>query len=315
VTTAASSTLTDFSHPAFLYAGTGDFLEYMVPYVEDGLDHDEVVFVASHLSNVRALRKALGARARQVRFADTTSWYPHPAHRLHALHQLAIDATSDGPAQLRLASEPVWPKHPELVHEWQRYESALNDVLSVFSGSLVCLYDEDSLDPSIIEVAEATHPHVHHGTERGRSAHFEPPDEFLRRWITEPLAPTSEPRRVTTVDELRAVRAELLRLATRAGLPVQRAQDLCLASNEILTNALVYGSGPVDTWTSIEDDEWFVVGVRDHGRGITDPLVGYRPPSAFGEGGRGVWLARQVLDLLQVVPTEAGTIAKLSMRI
>src|SRR5439155_18170406 len=111
-----------------------------------------------------------------------------------------------------------------------------------------------------VDVAEATHPHVERGTGREDSDQFERPDEFLRRWNAHTDAPADDTRRVSTIDELASVRAEVRGVASDAGMSVEGTQDLCLATNEILTNALVYGTGPVDVWTYVED-EFFVVGV------------------------------------------------------
>jgi hypothetical protein len=42
---------------------------------------------------------------------------------------------------VRLAGEPVWPTGPpELIREWQRYESALNAVLAPFPDTTVRLH-------------------------------------------------------------------------------------------------------------------------------------------------------------------------------
>ncbi len=315
MTTFDPRTRAEFHHPAFVYSDRDALLEYLLPYLHDGLEADDFIFVAAKRSDVRTLKNELGPDAERIIFADTAKWCPHPGARLNALHQMATEASDAGAANLRLAVAPIWPRRRALIYEWQRYESALNHVLSPFAGSLVCLYDTSKLDARVIEVAEATHPHVHTDSERTPSRRFEDPEEFLRRWNADAAIPASDPREVKSIDELAAIRAELQRVTTDLGLPLTKAQDMCLAANEILTNALVYGSGPVEMWTYIEHKVWFTVEVRDRGNGIDDPLIGYAPPSQYKVGGRGVWLARQVIDLVQIIPTERGTIAKLSMRV
>ncbi len=313
LTTTDRRTLAEFEHPAFMYSDTDSLVDYLVPYIHSGLDEHAFVFVALKSEHIGALRSVLGDDARRTAVVDTAKWHPHPNTRLNALHQIAADAAGNGSSCLRLAVEPVWPQRRELVSEWQRFESALNHVLAPYHGSLVCLYDASDLDPSIVDVAESTHPHVHRAGERSASTHFESPDAFLRRWHDDAAIPASEPRHVQSIEELASIRAELTGVATDLRLPLRKTHDLCLAANEILTNALIYGSGPVEMWTYIEDG-FLVVEVRDRGNGIADPLVGYRPPPTFKVGGRGVWLARQVVDLLEIIPTEHGTIAKLYLR-
>jgi anti-sigma regulatory factor (Ser/Thr protein kinase) len=155
---------------------------------------------------------------------------------------------------------------------------------------------------------------VHRGSDLSESPRFEKPQVFLRRFRADAAIPASDPVHVRSIGDLSGIRAQLARVAHGVGLPLAKQQDICLAANEVLTNALVYGEGPVEMWTYI-DDGYLIVEVRDHGRGIEDPLVGYEPPPTYKTGGRGVWLARQVLDLLEIVPTPEGTVAKLYLRV
>ena len=50
---------------------------------------------------------------------------------------------------------------------------------------------------------------------------------------------------------------------------------------------------------------------QDDGPGIADPLAGYLPPADAMEAGRGLWLARQLVDLLQIVPNSTETTVRL----
>jgi anti-sigma regulatory factor (Ser/Thr protein kinase) len=109
-----------------------------------------------------------------------------------------------------------------------------------------------------------------------------------------------------------SARAFLRDRALRAGVRAERAVDLCYAVNEVLTNALVHGSTPaVSAWL---DDGRFVCQIEDRGHGIVDPLAGYLPPATDAVRGRGLWLARQLVDLLQIVPGRLGTTVRLQVR-
>jgi hypothetical protein len=50
--------------------------------------------------------------------------------------------------------------------------------------------------------------------------------------------------------------------------------------------------------------------VRDAGC-IRDPLVGRRRPDRDGEGGRGLWLANQLCELVQILSSATGTVIRL----
>jgi hypothetical protein len=63
-----------------------------------------------------------------------------------------------------------------------------------------------------------------------------------------------------------------------------------------------------------EQDDRLVCEVQDAGR-VEDPLVGRRPPSLGAVGGRGVWLAHQLCDLVQLRSGPAGTTVRLSFEL
>ena len=58
-------------------------------------------------------------------------------------------------------------------------------------------------------------------------------------------------------------------------------------------------------------DETGPVRVDAHDAGfIGDPLVGRRVPDPMQEDGRGVWMANQLCDLVQIRSSDAGTIVR-----
>ena len=208
--------------------------------------------------------------------------------------------------------EPVWPTgRPELVREWQRYESVLNAVLAPFPVSLVCLYDAAGLDPSVLESAHCTHRVIRRSGTELPSPAFEEPEELLRRWSLQPAPPPSwaSPMRVAALEDLPSARRFLRERARLADVDSERSLDLSVALTEVLTNALRHGGGDVRLW-AWADSESLICQVEDRGGGIVDPLAGYRPPRAQANG-RGLWLARQLVDLLQIVPGLQGTIVRL----
>lgn len=298
-------------HPALLYSNTEDFLDSMVPYVRDGLEQDEVVFVAARGDNLAALRAEIGERGGRAGWADTEEWHPHSATRLRAFFEFVTDELAAGATSIRLAGEPVWPAEPpELVREWQRYESALNHVLARFPVTLVCLYDAARLDPTILSTARVTHPTLRQGAPDQPSEEFERPEEFLARWNSELPPPPPWADQLPPFVDLASARHFVYEQAIRHGVGPVPASDLCFAANEAITNALVHGGGVTGLWVWDQDGR-FVCQVEDRGPAISDPLAGYRPPSAEASSGRGLWLARQLVDLLQIVPGHPGTTVRL----
>jgi anti-sigma regulatory factor (Ser/Thr protein kinase) len=297
-------------HPAFFYESADEFVEVMAPFVLEGVAKGEPVVLAVGPSEVEALHDGLGSLPAGVQLADTREWHPHPASRLRAFYELVGDELSGGASRVRLVGEPVWPEGPpEYALEWARYESVLNEILGRLPVTLVCTYDTSRLDPAIVSDAAHTHPIVRDGAEKP-SPDYEQPADLLTRWSSEIDAPPASAERIAAPTDLAAARNFVGAAAVRAGVHPRRAAELCVAASEILTNCVVHGGGAVglSCWT---DDGRFLCQIEDRGRGISDPLAGYRPVDDAAETGRGLWLARQLVDLVQVAGGPHGTTVRL----
>ncbi len=57
----------------------------------------------------------------------------------------------------------------------------------------------------------------------------------------------------------------------------------------------------------------FCCEVADHGGGMDDPLAGLLAPPVTQPSGRGLWLARQLCDLVELRTGAAGTTVRLQV--
>lgn len=300
-------------HPALLYGDIDSFLSALVPFVTGGLEAGEPVVVAVASAELEALRAEVSTPSGGVRWFDTRQWHPHPASRLRAFHELVNEELARGASRLRLAGEPLWPAGPpEHVLEWERYESVLNEVLAPYPVTLICTYDTTRLAPSIAASARRTHPVVRNG-EVGPSGEFVSPFELLRRRNADVARPPPGAATTPMPHDLAAARDFIETECLRAGVPIVPAMDLVIAANEVLTNALAHGGGAVGVWVWAEEGR-LLCQVEDRGPGIEDPLAGYRPPNDVASDGRGLWIARQLVDLLQIDGGQPGTRVRLHAR-
>ena len=60
-------------------------------------------------------------------------------------------------------------------------------------------------------------------------------------------------------------------------------------------------------------DGMLVCEVEDDGY-IDDALAGKRPPDPDSAGGRGLWMANQLCDLVQIRSAESGSVVRVQMR-
>ena len=96
--------------------------------------------------------------------------------------------------------------------------------------------------------------------------------------------------------------------ASAAGVSAARTADFVLAINELVGNSVRHGGGGGELRLWREGD--FVVGeVSDRGT-ITDPLAGRRRPTPDQDSGRGLWIANQVCDLVEIRSEPGATVVR-----
>lgn len=297
-----------FSHEALLYRGHDDLVRHLVTFLRDGIASGEPALVVLPHPKLDAVRHALGDDADQVQFADMDRVGANPGRIIPAWRAF-VDAHPG--RRLRGVGEPINPQRlgAEL-RECHRHEALLNVALEDSDLWLLCPYDVTTLDTRVVDDACRTHPVLR--SERGITAseHYTAVDRRL------PFA-DALPEPVTTVvdvafEGLPDVRAAVATAAIDAGLEAHRAGDLVIAVNEIATNSLRHGGGAgrLRIWS---EEPWLVCEVRDTGL-IAEPLAGRRQPMPDSEGGRGLWMANQLCDLVQLESSPAGTAVRLHVR-
>jgi anti-sigma regulatory factor (Ser/Thr protein kinase) len=304
-----SATLT---HDAMLYGSDDEFVSALVPYVREGLEHDEALVAAVTPANIAVLRDALGTDAAAVTFIDRNEWYRRPATTVAGWQRLLTDALARGHKSMRLIGEVAFGArrdHPT----WTRYEAALNDVFAQAPAWIVCPYDTRTLPPALLDDARRTHPATFH-PRRCPSEHYLEPEQFLRS-VAEPMPPITGPPALSLdvaegVAAARHAVSALLAAAGWAGL--DRGDDLILAMCEIVTNSVRHGRGrrELRVWAH---GGTVTCEVTDEGNGVADPLIGYRPPAQDVTGGRGLWIAQQLCDALTVVRRDATTVVRFAV--
>jgi anti-sigma regulatory factor (Ser/Thr protein kinase) len=304
-----------FRHEAVLYRGDRGFLDATVDFVRAGLDCGEPVVVAAIPHKLELLRAVLGtASADQVRFVDLAQVGRNPA-RIIPMWRDAVDA-ADG-RRVRGVGEPVWAgrRGPELA-EALLHEALLNVAFNGESNLLLrCPYDLAALGQRMATEAGCTHPLlVEGGAEThsagyrtaGTAAGFGVPLPDSARWSPETF-------QFDGVVGVRRLRAMVGQWATHLGATADRAADLMLALHEVAVNSLLHGGGR-GTLRLWHDGGCLVCEVADGGH-IRQPLVGRVRPRPEQLSGRGVWLANQLCDLVQIRSSPAGTEVRLHLQL
>jgi anti-sigma regulatory factor (Ser/Thr protein kinase) len=116
-----------------------------------------------------------------------------------------------------------------------------------------------------------------------------------------------------SADNLFALRNAVSAHGAALGLSAQRVADLVLLAHELASNAVRHGGatssvpGRLRLWAT-PDPPAVVCEVSDAGSGFTDPdRAGIDPVAVTAGDGRGLWIVRQVADLVDIVAGPSGT--------
>jgi anti-sigma regulatory factor (Ser/Thr protein kinase) len=303
-----------FHHEALFYAGEDEFLAGTVPFVQEATATDEAVLVATSAEKHRVLEAELDGDPERVQFADVDWLGRNPARLLPLWRAFVDENTAEGRA-VRGIGEPTWPgRTPAELAECRRHESLLNLAFAQSPAwRLLCLYDAEGLDDEVLSAAELTHPHVaEHGIVRDSPAYDSAAAEhpFDGEF---PAIPDDARQLRFTRDEMGAVRQLAYAFAGDSGLGAHHTEDLILAVDEVATNSIRHGGGEGDLRLWL-DERVLLCEVQDSGR-IEDPLAGLERPELESGDGRGLWIANQVCDLVQIRSVSGRTTVRIHMHL
>lgn len=112
--------------------------------------------------------------------------------------------------------------------------------------------------------------------------------------------------------DLQAMRAVVDGHAATSGLDDERRSEYVLAVHEVVANSVQHGGGHgvLRVW---RDGTSLVCEVRDDG-GVEGQLHG-EEPTPDQTAGRGLWLADQLCDLVEMRTSPAGTVVRLHITV
>jgi anti-sigma regulatory factor (Ser/Thr protein kinase) len=258
------------------------------------------------------LRDALGRGGASVTYGDVRVVGHNPAHIIPVWRSFVDDHAGQG--ALWGIGEPLWPERSASeVAECHQHEALLNLALAdAATLTLVCPVDVGALAPETISATFRCHPDVRSNGATHVNMAYAGVDPLALLSDPLPAAPRDAAEFRFTDRNLRALRRHVAAAAAALGFGLEQTGDVVLAVDEVATNSYRHGGGggTLRTWASGGD---LVCEVRDGGQ-LSDPLVGRRRPSSDRIGGRGLWIANQLCDLVQVRSSHEGAIVRLYVR-
>jgi anti-sigma regulatory factor (Ser/Thr protein kinase) len=295
-----------FQHEALIYSDLDQFLAVTVPFLAAAHTAGEPALVAVSERNTELLRDALGPDVEGVGFVAMEELGRNPA-RIIPIWRDFVDGQEGRP--VRGIGEPLWPgRGAAEIDECQRHESLLNVAFSApLNWSLLCSYDGTALPDEVLAAVSHSHPSVAHDGALGASDDY----HMNRDCFAGKLSQRPADAEAFAYDRTRlaAVRRLVRRAADEAGIAGGKTADLVVAASELAANSVVHGggNGTVRTW---QERDRLLIEFEDRGL-IEEPLAGRLRPTSAQEGGRGLWLANQLCDLVQIRSSTLGTTVRL----
>jgi anti-sigma regulatory factor (Ser/Thr protein kinase) len=306
-----------FRHSALIVESDRSLRELLVPAVRRALTEADSVFVAVSDDTAGLLRAELGPDAGAVDWGDTAAFYPRFGFAYEAFRRFLTGARDTG-RRVHVFAEPSVggpdddPSPVDRTDAYLAYEAFCNEAYAGCGCPVTCLWDARRHPARLIDNVRTLHNHeLRPGGDRPNGAYVGPRDFVAGR-----CRPLPEPSAVdwaaslASTDDLPGLRARLRYWTAEHRFAPDAAGDVTLAVNEIATNGLTHGSPPV-TVRAWHAGGTLVVQVDDRG-GIPLPAAGgYEVPDEEQDRTRGLWLARQLADVMQTHTTGGSTAVRL----
>lgn len=295
-----------FRHEALTYEGSEAFVASAVSILRDGLDRDEGPLMLAASDRLELVRRALGPDAGGVSLVAINEHGRNPSRLITMIHSF-LRASSD-PRRLVVADSPIANRAPAAKAEHHVCGNLLNSAtIQSWPLSVICMFDTTELDAADALEIRRSHPVI-----RGETGDNDDFDAHRgAELFSAPLPPPPRGARTSEIAGagLGPMRAEVRSTAAQFGIAQDRADDLVLAVNEIVTNSMRHADGHCRL-TMWFDGESAVCEVADDGH-LRDPLAGRLAPDPARSSGRGLWLAHHLCDLVQIRSSASGTVVRL----
>jgi anti-sigma regulatory factor (Ser/Thr protein kinase) len=315
-------------HAVALYDSAEGLCARAVPYLRKGLERAEAVVAVTSAGVEQVLRSALGGDAERVHWQGVEVSYRRLGAMFEGFRQFLAEQRAVG-AAMRLLTQGGGDGAPERVAGYLRFEAMANEVYRPYGYRWACLYDQNAHPAEILRQAREVHPRVlEPGGRTVPSAEYVPPGDFVARGGPPTPIPPNRVEldaRLTGPSQLRALRRLLSAWTASSGIDGDDADAVLHAVGEAVTNVLqhrnlqhrdlqhrtVQDGGPpvrVRAWRSGGTAR---VRVDASDAAPIPATTGYHRPNTAQDHNAGLWIARQLADIITTHTGQAGTTVEL----
>jgi anti-sigma regulatory factor (Ser/Thr protein kinase) len=297
-------------HEGVPFTTPGQLAAVLAPRLSTALDNGGPVVAVLDDPVRTALAAQLGAASlARLELLDPAEVYRVPAFTV-AVRWARLSRRAEPGGRVTIVGQHVDDLPDDGHGYWARLDSALNVALHGLPVAMLCPFPDN---PDVVPLFRSTHRTLLAGGHSVPSDDYRDPHEVVAEYPPPPPPDLGRPEVVEsfTLDVLGRVRRHAAAVGSTAGLAADQVADFVLAVNEIASNSVEHGpgSGRLRIW---RDGRQVVAEVADDGR-MSVPFPGLVAPPATGARGRGLWLASELSDVLQVWSDASGTVIRVTM--
>jgi anti-sigma regulatory factor (Ser/Thr protein kinase) len=303
-----------------VHHGVEELLDILDPLLRGAVARGDLVWAAVDDATRQAIEGRLGPATFGFVFGEPAQPYTYSGQTTAARRADQLrDVLGDGRAAMILsdAAAVAGPDPDSSPPDyWSVLDASCNLALSGLPVTLICLCDAERTAEDAQRVLYWNHPELVVDATTRPNPRYRTPDQVLASTPPPPaptLGPPSEEQRFANgTTALRGIRAWTRRHGLEAGLDSARIDGLVVAVCELVSNSIEHGAGRGTLSWWIRPGQ-VVAQIDDPGH-MTTTTPGLRRPDTLSVRGRGVWLARQLCDVLHLWTSVDGTHARLEIR-
>ena len=295
------------SHCAGFYGSHAELVAQLEPLARAARDRGEPLVVGVRSITEQALRHLLGDAVELIPLAQPVGADPGSGQTVASRRALQLrKLTEGGTRPVTAITEHISRFDGPDGSFWTELDAAMNVALSELPVTLTCFFPDLPLHQRILDGARSNHEQLLvDGVLRSNSGYQAPRDVLADQPAAAPdvLGPPDVSLQFGAW-ELHEVRAQVQQALLDGGCQLNHAEDVVLAVNEVATNAVEHGESEAELYLWTGDE--LVCEVHDRGI-LSDPLPGLQAPHPSHPRGRGLWIARQLCDMLHIWSDAGGT--------
>ena len=302
----------DTLHAAAVYDSDHDLRTRILTFLMDGLARREKVVAIVPQRTGEILGAALGSGAMMVQWGLPGLTYHHLGRAAETIRNYLAERRAAGDPTRLLTENDVdgGLRGPGRMAGYLRAESAADGLYGSHGFPWLCLYDRRRYSPGVLADAERVHPHVL--DERGEPLlnkdYVDPATYLSAHPGPVSVVPAEVPLdlELADINDLGGLRRQAGDAARGLGLDPADTRLAEVAAGEVLANAFRHGVPPgrVRVW---READAVLIRVDSAGPGPEVAVSGFSPPDLAAGSGAGLWVTRQIADVVHVETRRDGT--------